>query len=103
MDPNKYDREDCIYYNQISKMECENSARCSQRDCYMKNANKDCFDENEEKCAPEHQDIEISKEIRHPKYAKTRIQSAIYDIMLFKLSKPATYNTFVKPLCLPDM
>ena len=103
VDPNKYDREECVYYNEYSRRECESSARCSQSNCSLKNANKDCSDENEEKCAPEHQDIKISREIRHPKYGKTWIQSAVNDIMLFKLSEPATFNTFVKPLCLPDM
>ena len=105
VDPYNYDRDNCYYYNDYSKSECENEenlSRCSVRGYTSKNANVDCFYEGE-KCGPELQDIQIVREIVHPNFGKIRSQLAVNDIMLLKLSEPATFNGFVSPLCLPDM
>ena len=71
--------------------------------CYrqQKNSNIDCIPGK--RCSPEHQDIEISKEIVHPDYDVTDIGSLTNDIMLIKLAKPAIFSGYVAPICLPDM
>jgi trypsin len=43
--------------------------------------------------------ISSSRVIRHPNYSSYNINN---DIMLIKLSKPATLNTYVQPVALPS-
>ena len=38
----------------------------------------------------------------HPDYQLTSLGLAVNDLMLLKLSRPAVYNDFVKPVCLPS-
>ena len=38
----------------------------------------------------------------HPDYGFTSHTIAENDIMLLKLSRPAVYNNFVQPVCLPS-
>ena len=38
----------------------------------------------------------------HPDYGLTPIGLAENDIMLLRLSRPAVYNNFVQPVCLPS-
>ena len=38
----------------------------------------------------------------HPDYGFTAHTIAENDIMLLKLSRPAVYNDFVQPVCLPS-
>lgn len=45
-----------------------------------------------------HTDIQVEKIISHDNYSKSRHDN---DIALLKLSRPATFNKFVKPVCLP--
>ena len=48
-------------------------------------------------------DIRVDKVIRHPKYGSSQSRLAINDVMLLKLSRPVEYNTWVRPVCLPDL
>ena len=43
--------------------------------------------------------IKASKIIRHEDY---KLGSYDADIALVKLASPVTYNSFIKPVCLPD-
>ena len=38
----------------------------------------------------------------HPDYQLTPLGLAVTDLMLLKLSRPALYNHFVQPVCLPS-
>jgi len=44
------------------------------------------------------QTITVKKVIRHPQYSPTTLNN---DIALMELSKPLTFNKYVKPVCLP--
>ena len=106
VDPDQFDPVTCAYYNEVSQRKCRTSWECSidREDCYYEdNANIDCSPTNRRLCAPEHQDIEISREIEHPDYSITDINSLTNDIMLLKLAKPAIFNDFVGPVCLPEL
>ena len=50
------------------------------------------------------QDIPVAEAKPHPDYSKYQEDKyvALNDIMLLKLSRPAEYNEFVQPLCLPS-
>ena len=48
-------------------------------------------------------DIRVDKVIIHPEYEISEIGLAINDVMLVKLSQPVEYNTWVRPVCLPDL
>ena len=48
-------------------------------------------------------DIRVDKVIIHPEYEINQIGLAINDVMLVKLSQPVEYNTWVRPVCLPDL
>ena len=48
-------------------------------------------------------DIPVEKVIIHPEYGVSELGLAINDVMLVKLSKPVEYNTWVRPVCLPDL
>ena len=48
-------------------------------------------------------DIRVKYELEHPDYQQTVSGLAINDIMLLKLQKPAEFNSYVSPICLPDM
>ena len=48
------------------------------------------------------QDIPVAEVKPHPNYGKTKIGSAENDIMLVKLSRPAEFHAFAKPVCLPS-
>ena len=48
------------------------------------------------------QDIKVAEVIIHPDYGLTPHSLAENDIMLVKLSRPAVYNNFVQPVCLPS-
>jgi len=89
IDPNEFDEDSCSYYNDISKKKCESKWWCGSQ----------CHKEND----IEHPDIEISREIVHPDYSVTNIASLTNDIMLIKLSKPAVFSKYVRPICLPDL
>ena len=43
----------------------------------------------------------VAEVIIHPDYGLTLHRLAENDIMLVKLSRPAVYNNFVQPVCLP--
>ena len=45
----------------------------------------------------------MDKVIKHPEYGRSRSGVAINDVMLLKLSQPVEYNTWVRPVCLPDL
>ena len=47
-------------------------------------------------------DISVAENRPHPDYNISRIGSATNDIMLLKLSRPAEFNQFVQPVCLPS-
>ena len=89
IDPNEFDEDSCSYYNDISKKKCESKWWCGSQ----------CHKEND----IELPDIEISREIVHPDYSVTNIASLTNDIMLIKLSKPAVFSKYVRPICLPDL
>ena len=38
----------------------------------------------------------------HPDYELTGLGLAVNDLMLLKLSRPAVFNDFVQPVCLPS-
>ena len=46
----------------------------------------------------------MSEAKAHPEYIQNQQDSgvALNDIMLLKLSRPAEYNDFVQPVCLPS-
>ena len=48
-------------------------------------------------------DIRVDKVIKHPEYGRSPSGVAINDVMLLKLSRPVEYNTWVRPVCLPDL
>lgn len=48
-------------------------------------------------------DIRVDKVIIHPEYGISSSGLALNDIMLIKLSQPVEYNTWVRPVCLPDL
>ena len=48
------------------------------------------------------QDIAVAEIKVHPDYGFTAHTIAENDIMLLKLSRPAVYNDFVQPVCLPS-
>ena len=48
------------------------------------------------------QDIKVAEVIIHPDYGLTPHNLAENDIMLVKLSRPAEYNKYVQPVCLPE-
>lgn len=58
----------------------------------------DCNDD--EICSEPVQDIPIGQSTPHPSYSPNS-RSQNDDIALLRLSIPATYNNFVKPICLP--
>ena len=104
VDPNEFDPWACSYHNDISERKCRAALECFQScEQDQENSNIDCSPYNRNLCAPEHQDIEISREIIHPDYHMTNIGSLDNDIMLIKLAKPAIFKEFVAPICLPDM
>ena len=50
------------------------------------------------------EDIRVDKVIIHPKYGTLSPSGLpINDVMLVKLSQPVEYNTWVRPVCLPDL
>jgi len=57
-----------------------------------------------EKCSEPHQDIPVAEAKPHHDYSAYQDGKRIpvNDIMLLKLSRPAEYNEFVQPLCLPS-
>jgi len=58
----------------------------------------------EEKCSEPQQDIPVAEAKPHADYSEYQDGRRIplNDIMLLKLSRPAEYNEFVQPLCLPS-
>ena len=76
----------------------ENSLNSEEMD-HMPSKKVKCHKEND----IEHPDIEISREIVHPDYSVTNIASLTNDIMLIKLSKPAMFSKYVRPICLPNL
>ena len=46
-----------------------------------------------------HTDIQVEKIIAHPSYSRKTLDN---DIALMKLSRPAIFGKFVKPVCLPN-
>ena len=48
------------------------------------------------------QDIAVADLKIHPDFGRTSIGLADNDIMLVKLSRPAVFNDFVQPVCLPS-
>ncbi|XP_072929942.1 CLIP domain-containing serine protease HP8-like [Epargyreus clarus] len=56
---------------------------------------------NFEECAPPVQDVPIEELITHPQYNPIDGNEQ-YDIALIRLKYDATYNDFVKPICLPN-
>jgi len=91
----------CYYYNEKSETECRQ--KCPL--CKTGNATIDCDSSGGgrfELCSEPVQDIPVAKVKIHPGYGKTVLGSAINDIMLIKLSRPAEFNQFAKPVCLPS-
>lgn len=105
VDPNNFKevggRKDCYYYNAVSRGKCER--QCGGR-CRRRDSSFDCAKnkQNNEVCSEPHQDIAVDVVKTHPQYGNTPIGLAINDIMLVKLSRPAIFNEFVKPVCLPS-
>merc|ERR1719411_2418621 len=52
-------------------------------------------------CTEPYQDITVAEIKIHPDYRLTSYRLAVNDVMLLKLSSPAIYNDFVRPVCLP--
>ena len=48
------------------------------------------------------QDIPVAEVILHPDYRRIPPGLALNDVMLLKLSRPAQFNDFVAPVCLPS-
>jgi len=44
-------------------------------------------------------DIQVARVVRHPSYNPRTFEN---DVALFKLSRPAQYNRYVQPVCLPS-
>merc|ERR1719244_1767841 len=44
-------------------------------------------------------DIKVERVVIHPKWSRSTLD---YDIALFKLAKPAAFNKYVQPACLPS-
>jgi len=103
IDTNKFDRKDCLYYDDKTEAQCDGARFCRRR-CRFENAKIDCIpsSQGEKVCSEEVQDIEVEKSIPHPKYSSDS-GIPINDIMLIKLIKPVTYNKFAKPICFPDI
>jgi len=71
--------------------------------CQNVNKKIDCETVNrQEVCTEPYQDIKVAEVIIHPDYGLTLHRLAENDIMLVKLSRPAVYNNFVQPVCLPS-
>jgi len=103
VDTNQFNVDTCSYYNEISKQKCRSSRNCNSY-CNKKNGNIDCQKiGRRENCAPESQEIKVARVITHPEYNRTVNGLAINDVMLLKLSKVAEFNTYVQPICLPDL
>jgi len=99
-DTNTYDSQNCVYYNPLTEKQCL-AARFCRRWCKKKEkADYDCQGQY---CSSPHQDIRIEYELKHPDYRETVNRLAINDIMLLKLQKPAEFNLYVSPICLPDI
>jgi len=94
----------CYYYNESSKRKCERQRRQCNK-CQKSDARIDCDaskDGRFELCSEPVQDIPVAEVKPHPNYGKTKIGSAENDIMLVKLSRPAEFHAFAKPVCLPS-
>lgn len=65
---------------------------------------RDCvrYNRGPQKCSEDVQDIPVSSIIFHPEYHRSKDNVNINDIMIIKLSRPATYNDYVLPICLPE-
>ena len=50
---------------------------------------------------PQLQDIPVAEVKIHTGYSQTESGFVVNDIMLVKLSRPAEYNKYVQPVCLP--
>ena len=64
----------------------------------------DCVQYNRgpKQCSEEFQDIPVSNIMYHPEYHRSKDNVNINDIMIIKLFRPATYNDYVLPICLPE-
>ena len=110
----------CYYYNEVSKRECQRNRRKCTR-CQKLDETIDCSASKNgrfELCSEPVQvslnckvrkyyllilkDIPVAEFKVHPGYRRTVKGSATNDIMLIKLSRPAEFNQFVKPVCLPS-
>jgi len=86
--------------------ECERLDYCEREcdgQCESANQRIDCETVNGvETCTEPYQDIKVAEVKIHPDYKRTASGLAQNDIMLLKLSRPAVYNNFVQPVCLPS-
>jgi len=93
----------CYVYNDVSKKKCERSRRrCDY--CENLDPSKDCDKSKDgvyNLCSEPVQDIPVAEVKTHPDYGTNKAGLAINDIMLIKLSRPAEFNQFTKPVCLP--
>jgi len=97
----------CYFYNDVSKIKClENRLEYDNlhcNNCEKLDSSIDCVkDRRYDLCSEGVQDIDVAEVKIHPGYEVTDIGSPINDIMLLKLSRPAEFNQFVKPVCLPS-
>merc|ERR1712061_245921 len=89
VDPKCEDLDDC-------ERECDG-------ECEQANQKIDCETVGGvETCTEPYQDIPVAEVKVHPDYKRTRSGLAKNDTMLLKLSRPAVFNTFVQPACLPS-